>query len=71
MGMFASSLKKNFYKKNKCLLCNIKMINRIDVNLSKGGVKEKMCGRVENNKCIISPHHLTRKCQKMNQLSNS
>jgi hypothetical protein len=38
----------------------------------KGGVKEKMCGRVENNTCIINPpHYLTWKCQKLSQFSNS
>jgi hypothetical protein len=31
-----------------------------------------MCGRVENNTCIINPPHcLTQKCQKLNQFSNS
>jgi len=35
MGMSTSSLGENFCKKNKCLLCNIKMTSSIDVNLSK------------------------------------
>ncbi len=38
----------------------------------KDGMQEEMCGRVENITCIISPPHcLSRKCQKLNQFSNS
>jgi hypothetical protein len=39
--MSTSSLGKNFYKKKKCLLCNIKMIGSVDVNLSRRWGKRK------------------------------
>jgi len=35
------------------------------------GVKEEMCGKVENSACIINPPNcLMQKCQKLSQFSN-
>jgi hypothetical protein len=57
MGISISSPRKKIYKKKESLLCYFKMFTTIDVKLQKYGVKEEMCGRVENKRCIINPPH--------------